>query len=211
MLASEDLIHKILEWLKATGTTSLVLLGAAFSFNAGVAILKRLREELNRRLKKAIHAKCNQARDAGWLGHLENLEQVSSPGFKEAARKLMAERDSLDARPLPFVVWSSGLAKMAMLLCAAVALVCMTIPHTARWTVLLFGPYPVFATIATVYEKGKLGTFNKLTNNVKKEFDKLSEADKRLVTSGRCLKAAVDKKIMSAPKKKVKSFGSDSN
>lgn len=195
MLASEDLIREIIKWLKATGTTSQVLLGAAFSFNAGVAILKRLREELNRRLKKAIHAKCNQARDAGWLGHLENLEQVSSPGFKEAARKLMAERDSLDARPLPFVVWSSGWAKMAMLLCAAVALVCMAIPHTARWTVLLFCPYPVFAAIATVYEKVKLGTFNKLTNNVKKEFGNLSEADKRLVMPGIELKAAVDRKL----------------
>ena len=190
-----------LQWLGEAKTSSQVLLGAAFSFNTGVALLKRFREELNQRLITAIHTEVNAARNAGWLGHLELLEDVSSPEFKEAARRLMMERDRLDARPLPFVVWTTRIAKALMLICASVSLVCMAIPHTARWTVFLFFPYPLFVVVANIYEWRKMKTFRKLRDGVKNAFGNLPEKDKKLLTDGEFADSDVKKKLKATRKR----------
>lgn len=194
-------LSSCLQWLGETKSPSQVLLGAAFSFNAGVAILKRFREELNQRLILAIHSEVNVARSSGWLASLELLEQVSSCKYREAAMLLMAECNHLDAQPLGFVVWVTRISKALMIFCAAIALVCMAVPCTARWTVLLFFPYPLFVIVANAYEWRKLKKFEKLRERVKVAYEQLPEEDKQLLRCGAVAEADV-KKVLKGKKSK---------
>lgn len=187
-----------LNWLSGTGTESPVLLGAVFSFNTGVALLRKFKEELNQRLLSAVKAEIDVARNAGWLGNLGALEDISSVDFRQAVRTLVLERDRLQNGPLGFVKWSAFVTKALMLDFAALALACMAHPCTARWTALLILPYPVHLFVSQIYESCKVSAFRRMRNDVKSAYDALPSEDKRRIEKDSIESADVDEKIRGA-------------
>ena len=191
-----------LQWLGETGSDSQVMLGVAFSFNAGLALLKRFRDELNARLLSAVRGEIETARNAGWLGDLGILEEIESPSFRSAVRSLVVERDRLESGSCPFVVWSTRIARILMFLCATASLACMAIPCTARWTALLIAPYPVFVAVASGYECRKVGGFKEMREKVREEFDKLPAESKQLIAGSKYSKDDIAKKLHGAKGRK---------
>ena len=197
-------LSDLMQWLSAKGTDAQVLLGAVFSLNMGLTILKKFVDELNQRLLTAITAKIAAARNAGWLGDLSVIEDVSSAGFRSAVRCLVIERDDLEAQPPKFLVFTTFVAKTLMLLCASTALVCMAAPCTNRWTILLALPYPVYVVVLKIYEWKRRVAFWQLGRNVKREYDKLSPEDRKLIEDSRYSQSDIDKKLRTAKVRKCK-------
>ena len=196
-----SLPSKILHWLADTGSPSQVLLGVVFSFNTGLALLKKFKEELNARLLSAVKEEIETARNAGWLGDLSIIDKISSASFRCVVRSLVIERDRLESGEYPFVVWSARTARSLMLACAMASLVCMAWPCTARWTALLIIPYPTYVAVSKLYERCKAKAFNDMRKKVKEEYDMLPNDDKKMISKNKISDKDIAKKLKGATRK----------
>ena len=200
MSAFLSFLSEIRRWLGSSGSEAQILLGVMFSFNTGLALLKKFKEDLNTRLLSAVRVEIETARNAGWLGDLSIIDKMSSAGFRCAVRSLVVERDKLESGEYPFVVWSARITRTLMLISATIALVCMVVPCTARWTVLLIIPYPIYVLVSMVYEGRKVKAFEKMRTKVKAEYELLPVGDKNLIAKNRIYTKDIDNKLNGARK-----------
>ena len=125
---------------------------------------------------------------------------MSSAGFRCAVRSLVVERDKLESGEYPFVVWSARITRTLMLISATIALLCMVVPCTARWTVLLIIPYPIYVLVSMVYEGRKVKAFEKMRTKVKAEYELLPVGDKNLIAKNKIYTKDIDNKLNGARK-----------
>ena len=165
-----DCLSNALAWVFKSYTDDLTLLGVLFTINAGLSVVDSITAKMTDALREEIKSEIAKFEGENWLKVIAPEETDSDKAIRSKLKPLI---DGVVRMKVEIPSLFSGRAaywKNVMVGVAALLLVCMAIPYTARILLLSVLTLPLMQHSFSCEKKTFMDRFEKAANGVRETF-----------------------------------------